>query len=77
MPNQTPPDSGPRPRPTGAPPSPSGPPDPAPPKRLRAVDDPPRGQAYPPIPPHIARRLGLIVAPAVRTAKRTEHARAA
>jgi hypothetical protein len=44
-------------RPGGAPPPPKPTPNPGPPK----------GEAYPPIPPHIARRIGHIVGPATRS----------
>lgn len=60
MPSQSPDESGPKPRPTGAPPSPGGPPD----------SGPPRAEAYPPIPPHVARRISQITGPAVRSALR-------
>lgn len=75
MPDQTPPDSGPRPRPTGAPPSPSGPPDPAPPKRLRAVDDPVKLARAGHILAVALAREGLTYADLEAPA--TEHARAA
>lgn len=52
------PDDGqPRPRPTGAPPSPGGPSDPAPPRDQ---------MAYPPLPPHVLERLAGYLGPGLK-----------